>query len=420
MAAITPATRKASAAGSAKTPSPAVAPPPGNPRFALLDSLRGIAVLFLIAFHVASITGALLSGFAGDAITILGPQSVVLFFVLSGFLLYRPFVAARADGKPRPRTRRYARRRALRILPAYWVALSVLATFPGIVGVFSDHWWRYYFFLQIYWHDSTGGGIPVAWSLCVEMAFYISLPLWAAAMGRLRLGSGPRAWLRAELVPLALVALLGVAVQLAAARNIVSDLLATTLLGECVWLALGMSLAVLSVAVERSERQFRAANAIAEHPGVCWLTALAALIALVLVVQPEGLAGILHSISDKQPVAKTLGAIALAGLMQTCFVLPAIFGERAGGMPRKLLAARPVAWLGLISYGLYLWHLAIAEFVAFPADPQHFSASGLDLTGRLHNFQTPVLYLVTVAMATVIAACSYYVIELPFLRRKER
>ena len=38
----------------------------------------------------------------------------------------------------------------LRIVPAYWVALTVLAVFPGIAGVFGGDWWRYYFFLQIY------------------------------------------------------------------------------------------------------------------------------------------------------------------------------------------------------------------------------------------------------------------------------
>jgi peptidoglycan/LPS O-acetylase OafA/YrhL len=122
--------------------SPAVAPPPGNPRFPLFDSLRGIAVLAVVIFHVAFITGALNVRVAGDVLGVLGDVGVVLFFVISGFLLYRPFVAARAHGRRPPDPVRYARRRALRIVPAYWVALTVLAIFPGVVGPFSRDWWR--------------------------------------------------------------------------------------------------------------------------------------------------------------------------------------------------------------------------------------------------------------------------------------
>ncbi|MCW3067056.1 MAG: acyltransferase, partial [Solirubrobacterales bacterium] len=229
----------------AAAPSPAVAPPPGSPRFALFDSFRAIAVLCIIGFHVASITGELNKAVIGDVLAVAGNTALILFFVVSGFLLYRPYVAARAAGRPRPSTARYLRRRVLRIVPAYWVALTVLGAFPGIVGVFGHDWWRYYFFGQLYSHRTLGGGIPVAWSLCVEVTFYTTLPLWAMAVRRVRVGG----WLAAELAPLAAVALVGIAIQLAAARQAVSYLVAQSLLGECTWLALGMALAVASVAV---------------------------------------------------------------------------------------------------------------------------------------------------------------------------
>ena len=83
-------------------PSPAVAPPPGSPRFALFDSLRGIAVLFIITYHVTSITGVINDKVIGDTIIVLGNQTLLLFFVISAFLLYRPFVAARAAGRRCP------------------------------------------------------------------------------------------------------------------------------------------------------------------------------------------------------------------------------------------------------------------------------------------------------------------------------
>jgi peptidoglycan/LPS O-acetylase OafA/YrhL len=400
-------------------PSPAVAPPPGNPRFELFDSLRAIAVLGVVVFHAFAISGALDKPVVGDAAAMLGSQGPILFFVISGFLLYRPFVARRADGDARPSTLRYARRRVLRIVPAYWLALTALALWPGIVGAFSGDWWRYYLFLQVYRQDTLGQGIPVAWTLCVEVSFYLLLPFWAMALARLRLGSGTNAWLRAELAALALLAAGGIAVQVAAARNAISDLLATTFLGECTWLALGMALAVCSVVIERREKEPRLVRAIAEHPGVCLLGAGAAFAGLTALVRPGGIVGIVRALATAQPVAKTLGAIALGVALHALLLLPAIFGQHAGGLTRRVLAAAPLAWLGLVSYGIYLWHLTVAQLLGLSSDP-HFSASGLDLVAKVHHLTTLTLFVLTLAVTAVLAAASYYLVELPFLRRKER
>jgi peptidoglycan/LPS O-acetylase OafA/YrhL len=391
-------------------PSPAVAPPPGNPRFALFDALRAIAVLAVLTFHVCAVSGALDRRVVGDAAAMLGSQGPILFFVISGFLLYRPFVAARAAGAPTPSIGRYARRRVLRIVPAYWLALTVLAIFPGVVGAFSGDWWRYYGFLQLYSSDTLGGGIPVAWTLCVEASFYVLLPLWALTVRRLGV----------ELVPLALVALGGAVVQVLAARNAISDLLATTILGQCTWLALGMALAVASVAVEMGSDEPRAVQFVRERPGACWLGAAAAFVALTALLRPGGLFGIARALAPQQPVAKTVAAIALGIALNVLLVAPAIFGERAGGLPRRVLAWAPLAWLGLVSYGVYLWHLTVTELLGVRADPAHFSATGLNLAGRVHHLVTPILFVAALAATTAIAAASYYLVELPFLRRKER
>ena len=58
--------------------------------------------------------------------------------------------------------------------------------------------------------------------------------------------------------------------------------------------------------------------------------------------------------------------------------------------------------------------------LATKTDQQHFSASGLGLASRLHTGVTPILWIATLILACAIAAVSYYVVELPFLRRKER
>ena len=400
-------------------PSPAVAPPPGNPRFALFDSLRGIAVLCIIAYHVTSITGEMNKPVIGDLFSVLGNQALIFFFVISGFLLYRPYAAAHVQGRRRPNTARYARRRVLRIVPAYWVALTVLALFPGIVGVFTGDWWRYYFFLQVYSDRTLGGGIPPAWSLCVEVTFYASLPLWAIAVRSIRQRLRGN-WLASELVPLALVASFGIVIQVAASRLLISHLLPTTLLGECTWIALGMALAVTEVAVEHRQISDRPARLLAEHSGLCWIAAIACLVGATAVLHPGGLFNIIISLRTKQPYARTLGGIALTAGLSFFLVVPAVFGERLGGVPRRVLAWGPLAYLGLVSYGVYLYHLTVAELLGEHADSAHFSAGGAGLTTNLHRFSTIALFVLTLAASTLAAALSYRFVELPFLRRKER
>ena len=146
-----------------------------------------------------------------------------MFFVLSGFLLYRPFAAAIVRATAPPSIRRYFVNRVLRIIPAYWVVLLVVAACfqrglldrpvqlvanmlflqdfdPGYVpGVF------------------TGYGIAPAWSLCVEVMFYLCLPLLAVfglALRRRRVGGA-----RAALSPAVLMLLAGVVSLEARARS---------------------------------------------------------------------------------------------------------------------------------------------------------------------------------------------------------
>jgi peptidoglycan/LPS O-acetylase OafA/YrhL len=76
--------------------------------------------------------------------------------------------------------------------------------------------------------------------------------------------------------------------------------------------------------------------------------------------------------------------------------------------------------LGVISYELFLWHLTVTQFLALPSDPAHFSGSGLDLLERLPWSPSLGLLCLTLAVTIVLAAASYYIAELPFLRMKER
>ena len=97
-----------------------------TPRSAAIDSLRAIAALAVLGIHVGHYSRVNVDAWYGAFTSHLN-VGVTLFFLISGFLLYRPWAAALLqDGAP-PSLARYARRRFARIVPAYWLALTVLA-----------------------------------------------------------------------------------------------------------------------------------------------------------------------------------------------------------------------------------------------------------------------------------------------------
>src|SRR3954451_18263543 len=99
-----------------------------EPRFPCFDGLRALAALAVLMTHVAFAGGA-------DAPNVFGvffarmDGGVAVFFVLSGFLLYRPFVVAHLHERPRPAAGPFLWRRFLRIYPAYWLVLTVVVYF---------------------------------------------------------------------------------------------------------------------------------------------------------------------------------------------------------------------------------------------------------------------------------------------------
>jgi peptidoglycan/LPS O-acetylase OafA/YrhL len=400
-------------------PSPGLAPPPGNPRFPLFDGLRGLAVLAILAFHCAEYSGRIGFGPLGRSAEVAGGEAVIVFFVISGFLLYRPFAATRADGASRPSTRLYARRRALRILPAYWIALTLLAIFPGVVGVFTGDWWRYYGYLQLYSAHARNGGIQVAWTLCVEVTFYIVLPLGVIAMRRVPRAGTVAGFVGSELAALGLVVLGGGAVQIAVSRTHLPYALGVSLVGQGAWIALGMALAVLSVAGQRRPELTDPVRRLADRSELCWAAGGLAAVGLAVLIPRHGLFGLIATVDQPQSIPRTVAKLLLEGVLAIAFVLPAVFGDQRRGLPRRVLAWRPVVGLGVISYSFYLYHLPIVGLLAIDHSTA-FSATGLNLMAHVHTARTLVLYVLALAVTAVVATISYRLIELPFLRRKER
>ena len=381
----------------AAAPSPALAPPPGNPRFPLLDSVRALAALAIVLTHTAGVTNFNTDNALG-AYTARLNMGVTLFFLLSGFLLYRPFVAARLEGRPPIRIRDYTRRRVLRIVPAYWVALTVLALWPGLMAFWDGPWWRSYTFTQNYWADSTVQGIFPAWTLCVEISFYLALPFLAAALGRI----AKTRW-RLELALIGALALASLVLRTALEASGGGYVLQNTLPCYLAWFCAGMAFAVVSVAWHGREHESRVLSLIARRPWLFWAGAAVAFWFVATQLDlPRGLFLVYDDVSY-------LGEHLLYALVAALLLAPAIFGDRDGGWPRRVLAWPVLAWLGLISYGIFLYH---GPFVFWLGDQR--ADEWIPGSGYLS------LSAVAIAMAVGAAALSYYLVERPALRLKDR
>ena len=150
-------------------------------------------------------------------------------------------------------------------MPAYWLALTLLAIYPGLPGVFTHNWWYYYFFLQVYNHNVSIGGIVVAWSLCIEVSFYLLLPLYADLIERVTRGLQVRRRVRVEL---------GILLSLAVGSltlRYVDPTFPLALPIYMQWFAEGMALALLSAALQGrpSGHQPRLVAIVSRRPGLC-------------------------------------------------------------------------------------------------------------------------------------------------------
>ena len=402
------------AAGSATGPQSApeaLRPPPGHPRFPLFDSLRAFAALGIVLVHVA------IFSFSSDAwfwpIVAHFDMGVPFFFLLSGFLLYRPFVATRILGARSTRLRDYGRRRFLRIAPAYWVALTVLTIFPGLYGAFSGNWWVYYGLFQNYpVYTASGGcatdvfncGIAPAWSLAIEVAFYVVLPFFALGMGALLKRLPRQRWLAAEITVLAIVSVISIVIQTVSSASELYTWLFFSPLGRALWFALGMALAVISVRVEERGSEPPAVRWIAAHPTAPWLAAAVLYFGSALFWLDPGpiVAG------PGESRFEYVAGYILFGVIAALVMLPAVFGHTSqAGLPRRIMANRVISWLGLISYGIFLWHYPIAVALA---------------EGGVNDWWPDAAFLVlgtlTLAITIVCAALSYYLVERPLMRLK--
>ena len=367
-------------------------------RFPLVDSLRAVAALAVLSFHAAFFAGMYTSDSPLRPYLAQPTAGISLFFVISGFLLYRPFVQARREGDPSPSTRAYAWRRFLRIVPAYWVALTVVAIWLSIDTVFDPAWHVlvFYGFAQIYVHPLEIDGLGQAWTLCVEVTFYALLPLWALAMRRL--GA------RGELAALASLCVVSIAWKLYATQYIDTVNTGQWLLPLPTFLdqfAVGMALAIASVHAVPAR--------VEGHLQRAWPWWLLAAVAYWAMSTQIGLDG---SLDERAGRSEFMLRHGLSTVVAGSLLVSAVFGWQRRDRVRRVLGWRPLLFVGLVSYGLYLWHLAVVQKVA-KATADFMVDSGMGVETRF----VFVLALAG-AGAGAIATASYFLVERPALRLK--
>ncbi|MFI2475998.1 acyltransferase family protein [Nocardia xishanensis] len=357
-----------------------------------LEGMRGMAALGVLLTHVAFQTGATSTPVLGR-IWERFDMAVAVFFALSGFLLWRPHAQAARGLGTAPPTGNYLRHRAARILPAYWMVVgAVLVLLPGASDTAGLRVWASNLaLLQVFVPLTLTDGLTQMWSLSVEVAFYLVLPVLALAVVRLR-GKSAR-WRVPAVLGLALVSLSWNFLPVPTPDAIHAD---NWLPAYLPWFAAGILLAELVDDVHPLSLWRR----IAGNQLLMWTVALIAF--LLSSTDFGGPAGLTRAEPWQYAAKMALGAIIGFGLLA-----PLVLGDRK----HRWLESSAAATLGRWSYGIFLWHLAVLSIV-FPV---------FGILPFQGNF-VHVLVL-TVAITLPVAAASYALVEEPtrkLARRMDR
>ncbi len=369
--------------------------------FAGLNGIRALGAVFVLTTHVGFHSGAALNSSFNGLLSRLD-VGVAIFFVISGFLLFRPHMSGWLTSMPRPRAARYFKHRALRILPALWVAVVAAAALLPQQSATIVAFVRHAGLVQIYTTGNAAQGLTQMWSLATEAAFYVLLPVIAWCVTR----PAPTARsVRGALVVLLTTPLVG-AVWMWSSAAEGGGQRALWLPGYIGWFGLGMALALWHSA--RSVGLLRASwmDELHRYPGTVWALAGGLyLVAISPVAGPYSLA----QAAPGQSAIKNLLYAAIGVLV----VLPTVVAITVRDDPPAVrrLGGRTGTFFGNISYGIFCYHLIVLGLIE--------STIGFTIfTGGFWKLLIP-----TLVGTTAVATMSYYFVERPIMRwgrRNER
>jgi peptidoglycan/LPS O-acetylase OafA/YrhL len=368
-------------------------------RNSALDSLRGLSTILIVVYHISFVSGytvahANSSGAYIDRLNI----GVAIFFVLSGFLIFRPFAHSLIHGSPLPKTRNYYLKRAARILPGYWLALFVLAGLDALTIVNTSGFIRNVFIVHSFTEHNVFTGIRQAWTLAIEMSFYVVVPAFAYIFVRqTKRRDGPVS------VSSLLKALSVLFLSAYVFRLFIHQTDFWFLKTAHIWLpshmdtlALGMGLAVLVEAPTSSETLSKVRIFLANHTGAFVLSSVFVWFMSANINMAIGL--------NKSEFHIELLGHFLYGMASVLLVAPFCVDSRS--LLVKAMSLRLFTWLGTISYGIYLWHMAFLG--------GNFAEKYMPYTEN--DGQVLLRFLVVLPASIAIASLSYYVIERPIMR----
>jgi peptidoglycan/LPS O-acetylase OafA/YrhL len=387
-----------------------------------LDGVRGLLCLMIAITHV---TTHYSPKTAATWQTGLFGFSLVYFFVLSGFLLFLPYVRNLVDERSgMPDVTDYVVHRFARIVPCYLViflfvnyvlqiayiqnpAIQPVGTDDG-TGMITDpgQLIANLTLMQTYFPAYIQTGINPSWSLTLEYAFYTSLPLLGFLLFRMRKKSTRNPFVLAAVAPLILLVIGFVGrslTPLVYANSSTTDFIllnwgpnwsavfAKSFLTNADNFALGMFAAVVFVALEHGALREQIAKRVRMFSAVAILPVFL-------------LSGVLLVVANQYA---TLGVSVVAALMILIVVAPLGRGQKT-----KLavwLDVRPIRYVGEVSLSAYLWHFPMLLLLG-----RIGWMAGDTLPGMLRNIV--LLLTCTILAATV----TYYGVEKPGMNYAKR
>jgi peptidoglycan/LPS O-acetylase OafA/YrhL len=378
---------------------------PARERFAGLDGLRAVGIIAVFLTHNAFATGTTNGGRFTAQVGPISGRSVLgylevgatIFFVISAFLLYRPFVTAAFNDTPAPSITRFLRRRFVRIFPAYWVTLALLFALGWIHTATPLHTIRVITLTHVYTQQGFYAIdilVPM-WTLAAEVAFYVFLVLWAPCMRRIGLGCEPRVRLRRELVGATALAAFAFVFRWCVYHGVAGlpNVAEHWLPGTLDLFAVGMAFAAID-AYTRTQR--------GRGPGLSPVLAdLCGLIGMLWFIAVT----FTHASSSGYSTGWDAYGRDVFQLLCASFLLaPAAFVGNPGGVYRRFLSWRPLVYIGLVSYGIYLWHDAwIVRAV-------HWSGGRVALQAPFWTVGVSAF-----SLSVVMGALSWHLLERPLL-----
>ncbi len=368
------------------------------PSFPALDTLRAVGALAVLTTHAAFQSGDYVRhGALGTLLSRLD-VGVAIFFVLSGFLLTRPYLARAAASLPHPPTGRYYWKRLLRIYPVYAVTVVIaLAFIPLNDGVSALGWVRTLLMADTYAADRLPHGLTQMWSLAVEVAFYAVLPpLMFLALGR---GNA----LRPRRVAALLVGMTALSVWWHTDLGWLVDehssgVPLSWLPAYLTWFAVGIGLALVDVRRQAGSDALvvRTVVSVGAMPGACWAAAGG-----LLLVCATPLAGpaLLFVATPGESLFKHLAYAAIGGLV----VATGIF-SRPDGSYVRFMSVPALRHLGHISYSVFCIHLPVLTLVVAVTGYELFLGHGMQI------------WALTLVLSLVAAELLYRLVELPAQR----